>query len=66
MPTNEGLINYGEFVNTLNWRDHPVIPLPQRTAQIDEKWEGNKPGTQIQCVNVQAFVHDLLNGPRAQ
>lgn len=66
MPSNEGLINYAEFVNTLNWRDHPVIPLPQRTSQIDEKWQGNKPGTQIQCVNVQAFVHDLLNGPRAQ
>ena len=62
MPQNSGLINYAEFVNCVNWRDHAVAPLVQRTSQSDSNWQGNQPGTLIQCVNVQALVQDLLGG----
>lgn len=66
MPTNDGLVNYASFANALNWRDHPKAPLPQKSAVVDENWQGNKPGTAINCVNIGSLVQDLISGPPKQ
>lgn len=61
MPTNTvGRINYRDFVQRLNWRDHPEAPLPAQSQGMDETWQGNKLGAQINNINFQALVQDLF------
>jgi len=62
MPKTDGCINYAEFINILNWRERPVAPLAHKNAANDENWQGNAPGTQIQCVNAAALAQELRGG----
>lgn len=61
LPTNEKQeVSYQDFVQCLNWRDHPVAPLPAQTARMDDNWTGNKTGTTIQHINFNALLGDLF------
>lgn len=61
MPTNEaGLINYGDFIQQINWRDHPVAAVPQGTcAEGPDSWQVRDASQVIERVNVAALVEAL-------
>ena len=66
VPANEqGQVSYEEFTRLMNWRDHPVAPPPQQRVTgggMDENWQGNRPGVQVQSVNLGLFLRDICGG----
>lgn len=67
VPSSQpGLVDYQEFVRLLNWRDQPVATLPTQSAKVDENWQGNKVGCQVQKVNVGLLMQDLFGGSQQQ
>lgn len=59
MPANEsGEVSITDFVHNLNWRDHPVAPLPQQD-NLDTDWQGTPKNRQINNVNYAEFITDL-------
>jgi len=59
MPENEsGQVNIMDFVHHLNWRDHPVAPLPQQD-NLETDWTGTPKSRQINNVNYSEFITDV-------
>ena len=53
-------VAYGQLLQHLNWRDHPVAPMQYTPVNQDEDWAGNKPDKVISEVNYNALLEDLF------
>ncbi|CAL1546448.1 unnamed protein product [Lymnaea stagnalis] len=57
---NNELVLYEDFINSLNWRDHPVLSIQYQPVVVDETWCGTKPQNQISNVNYRPLLQRIF------
>ncbi|KAK7090027.1 EF-hand domain-containing family member C2-like isoform X2 [Littorina saxatilis] len=63
-PTNEnGEVEYGEFLRSINWRDFPVPPMQYQPVHTDEDWKGTVANNEVTSVNYFALLEAIFGKP---
>ena len=63
----QGAVNYGDFVQRLNWRDCPVpAPAQQPGSSLNpNEWLGTSTQNQVSAVNYNLLIQDVFGENKA-